>query len=68
MRIELIKKDGQNIGYKLIKEETDELSDVEHVRDMWFWGLDGTVLQYAGRIPDAQDNTVGLQWLMKDHK
>lgn len=57
------------VGYKLIKESTDDTNDVEYVRDMLFYGIGDTVIAYDGRKTDKETGeTVELKWATKAHK
>ena len=69
MKLELIKnKESKIVGYKLVKEATDNTHDVEYVRDMIFYAMDEDVLTYDGRTVDQESGeTVELRWVTKGH-
>lgn len=69
MKLELIRnKENRIVGYKLVKEVTDNTHDVEYVRDMIFSAMDEDVLTYDGRTTDKQSGeTVELRWVKKWH-
>lgn len=68
MKLEL-RRDSDNkvVGYKMIKEEHDDLETFERIRDMYFWNMDEEVLVYDGRKSDENDNTVQLNFATKAH-
>lgn len=69
MKMELTRNaDDKIVGYKLIKEEHDDLETFERVRDMYFWSLDQKVLVYDGRKSDENDNTTELKFATKAHR
>ena len=65
MKLELIKnKENRIVGYKLVKEVTDNTYDVEYVRDMIFSAMDEDVLTYDGRTTDKlSGETIELRWV-----
>lgn len=69
MKMELT-RDANNkvVGYKLIKEASDDVETFERVRDMYFWALDQEVLVYNGRNSDDDDNTTELKFATKAHR
>lgn len=69
MKAELIRNsNNQVVGYKLIKEPTDDLETFERMRDMHFWGVDEEVITYNGRVSDKEtDTTVELKFATKAH-
>ena len=68
MKMEITRNaDNKVVGYKLIKEEHDDLETFERVRDMYFWALDQEVLVYDGRKSDDNDNTTELNFATKAH-
>ena len=70
MKLELTRNaDNKIVGYKLIKESTDDTNDVEYVRDMIFYGLGDQVIGYNGRVTDKETGqTVELKWATKAHR
>lgn len=70
MKLELIRNAADRIvGYKLVKESTDDSYAVEYVRDMIFYGLDDRVLTYDGRTTDKESgDTIELRWVTKSHE
>lgn len=69
MQLELIRDEANKIvGYKLIKEATDDTSSVEYVRNMIFYGMEDRVLTYDGRTTDKETgDTLELRWVTKGH-
>lgn len=69
MKAELIRNSNNKVvGYKLIKETTDDLETFERMRDMHFWGIEDSVITYNGRVSDKQtDETVELKFATKAH-
>jgi hypothetical protein len=52
----------------MIRESHDDVETFEHIRDMYFWGIDENVLTYDGRVSDkATDETVELKFATKAH-
>jgi len=70
MRIQLMKnEEGYVVGYKMIPETADDQPIIEHIRFMYFAGIDGSVLKYDGRKShDDNDETTELRWKMKCEK
>ena len=70
MKLELTRNaNNKVVGYKLIKESTDDTYAVEYVRDMLFYGLDDAVIAYDGRKTDKKTgDTIELKWATKAHK
>ena len=69
MKLELIRNaDNKIVGYKLLKEATDDTFAIEYVRDMIFFGMDEWELTYDGRTTDDNNNTVELRWATREHK
>ena len=70
MKLELTRNaDNKIVGYKLIKESTDDTNDVEYVRDMIFYGLGDQVIEYNGRVTDKETGeTIELKWATKAHR
>ena len=68
MKIEIIKKDGKNVGYSIIAETSADTPDIEQLRDFHFWGLDDTKIVYNGRkSEDDSDTTVELRFIQKKY-
>jgi len=69
MKMELTRNaDNKVVGYKLIKEASDDVETFETVRDMYFWSLNNKVLVYDGRVSDkTTDETVELKFATKEH-
>jgi len=68
MKLELIRNaENRLVGYKLLKEATDDLYDFESVRNMIFFGCGDDSLTYDGRKTDDQDYTV-VRWVSKSHQ
>jgi hypothetical protein len=68
MKIELTRNnDNKIVGYKLLREDTDDSNVIECVRDMLFYGMDDSVLIYDGRNTDDNSNTIELRWATKAH-
>lgn len=55
------------IGYKLIKEETDDTHTIEYVRDMLFFGMDDYALEYNGRKTNDDNYTIELKFATRGH-
>ncbi len=69
MKLELIRNaENRLVGYKLLKEQTDDTYDFECVRDMIFFGCGDNVLTYDGRKTDHQEHTIELKWVTKSHQ
>jgi hypothetical protein len=70
MKIELMFNDQQiTVGFKLIREDGDDVVTIERVRDMLFWGLGETALDYDGRKSDKETNqTLELMFTTKAHQ
>lgn len=68
MKIEL-RRDADNkvIGYRLLKEETDDTYTIEYVRDLLFFGMDDNVIQYDGRTSNANGETIELKWAKRGY-
>lgn len=61
--------EGKRVGFKLIKEATDNTATVEQVRDMLISGLGDNVLEYDGRISNRKtDETVELMFTTIAHQ
>ena len=69
MKLELVRNtDNKVVGYKMIRESHDDVETFEHIRDMYFWGLNENVLTYDGRVADnTTDETVELKFATKAH-
>lgn len=69
MQLELIRDEANKIvGYKLIKQETDNTREFEYVRDMIFYGMDEDLLTYDGRTTNKETGlTIELRWVTKGH-
>lgn len=70
MKIELMhNSEGKRVGFKLIRETTDDIATVEQVRDMLFWGMGDEALDYNGRTADkSTDETIELRFATKAHR
>ena len=70
MKLELLRNaDNKVVGYKMIKELSDDTAVFEQIRDMYFWNIDDQVLTYDGRTSDEQDYTTSLKFVTKEeHK
>jgi len=69
MKLELIRNaDNKIVGYKLLKEATDDTFAIEYVRDMIFFGMDDYKLTYDGRTTDDNNDTIELRWATREHK
>ena len=68
MKLELIRNsDDRIVGYKLIKEESDDTASFEAIRDMHFFGVNDNVIKYHGRTSDITDATTELKFATKAH-
>jgi hypothetical protein len=69
MQLELIRNEANRVvGYKLLKQETDNTHEFEYVRDMIFYGWGDDALTYDGRTTDKEtDHTIELRWVTKSH-
>ena len=57
------------VGFKLIREDGDDVVTIERVRDMLFWGLGDKVLDYDGRKSDKETNqTLELMFTTKAYQ
>ena len=69
MKIELMRNDANKVvGYKLLREDGDDIATVEQVRDMLFWGMDEDVIDYNGRRTNEKGETIELKFATKAHK
>lgn len=56
------------IGFKLIREESDDIVTIERVREMLFWGINDTLIEYNGRKSDQNTNqTLELRFAQAGH-
>ena len=69
MKMELI-RNGKNrvVGFKLIREATDDIATIEQCRDMLFWGFDEEEIGYNGRKTNDKCETVELKFATKAHR
>ena len=68
MKMELIRNDANRVvGYKLIREATDDIATIEQARDMLFWGMDEDELGYNGRKTE-NDETIELRFATRAHR
>jgi hypothetical protein len=68
MKIELIKIQDKSVGWKVIAESDDDKKILNAVRDLSFWGMDDTKIQYAGMTSDESENNVqSLRWIQKQY-
>lgn len=67
MKIELIRnEDKTSVGYKLVKEDTDDAEVVYRVRDMLYWGTGYYEVVYDGAKFDPETGyPVELQFKYK---
>ena len=72
MKIELIMKDGNPVGYKIIPETLEEKETVGTVRDLIFFGFEDTVIKYNGlKLVDGgtkrPEDLVHISFIQKKH-
>lgn len=68
MKVELIKIQDKSVGWKVIAESDDDKKILNAVRDLSFWGIDDTKIQYAGMTSDESENNVqSLRWIQKQY-
>jgi hypothetical protein len=68
MKVELIKIQDKSVGWKVIAESDDDKKILNAVRDLSFWGMDDTKIQYAGMTSDESENNVqSLRWIQKQY-
>lgn len=69
MKLELLRNaDNKVVGYKMIKESSDDTAIFEQIRDMYFWNMDDQVLDYDGRTTNDEGYTTTLKFATKEHK
>ena len=62
---------GYAIGYDLIPESKEEQLTLGTVRNMIFFGIDDTHLEYDGRTSETiegVDYITSLKWIQKKHQ
>lgn len=67
MKVELIKVDGQPVGWTITSENEGDNNTLNSMRDLQFFGFDDTAIKYAGRIDDGE-NVKTLRWIQVKHK
>lgn len=66
MKVELIKVQGIPVGYKLVAETPQDEITLNNIRNLQFFGMDDTALDYNGRIDNAESGNVKeVSWVQK---
>jgi hypothetical protein len=68
MLINILKNEaGKSIGWEMSGENPEEIKKLGTIRDLTFWGVDDTVIEYNGRREsnDAEGNPGILTWKQK---
>lgn len=67
MKVELIIKDGNPIGWTIEGETAEEKSVVNVVRNLQFFGFEETRIVYGGRTGEGYEYAGKLIWVQKQH-
>ena len=70
MIVELLKnEDDIVIGWAMTGESEAEINKLRYIRDLSFWGFDGTAIDYNGRMDsDEENNNPGtLSWKQRQY-
>ncbi len=64
-----IKKDSDNnpIGWDITGETEEEIKTVNTIRDLTFYGIGDTVVEYDGRTNGSKNNAGTLHWKQIKH-
>jgi hypothetical protein len=69
MKVEIISNNDNNVvGYKIVRESTDDRETIERIRDMYFWDHLGEI-KYDGRVTEVDsDDTTEIRFIREDHQ
>lgn len=68
MKVELVyNKEGKVAGYDMFPETEQDVNTINAVRDMHFWGLNDTAIEYAGRKAAENDDIIKLRWRQRKY-
>lgn len=67
MKVEIIKKDGEPIGWTIVGETQEEKYTVNTIRNLQFFGFDETSVKYGGRTGSGYEDAGKLIWVQRQH-